>query len=1066
MLLLTCLFVGIGLATAQTQRVTGTVTAEEDGLPVVGASILVKGTTVGTITDVDGNFTLSNIPSSAKVLQISYIGMQSQEVAIKPTVRVVLKADAEVLDEVVVVAYGTAKKESLTGSVAVVDSRKIEQRIGTSVTGALEGSVPGIQVNNSYGEPGSNPSIRVRGFGTISSNGGAADPLYVVDGVPFDGNISDLNAADIESMSVLKDAASAALYGNRAANGVILITTKKGKDFGKTTISLSVNQGIYNRGIPEYERLGADQWMEAQWTGMKNYAMTLSSLNLSESEAREYASQHLIGDLVKRNIYDAADNQLFDSNGKLTAKKLSGYNDLDWFKELERNGHRQEYTISATTAGEKYNVYSSVGYLKEDGYIIETGFERFSGRVNSTYNPTKWLKAGINVAATTQLQNYNSNAYSSYYANPFYTARNMAPVYSMYMHNADGSYALDEKGNKQYDLSSDYLSNRHIIYELYNDKEERRRNTLGGQAFATVTLPYGVDVTVKGDLSHMTNNNSKYNNPNIGDGATNKGRLTNYAYQYRTYNVQQLVNWKHDFDKHHVDLMVGHENYAYLKKLTYGMNTGMSVSGNYTMGNFTTNSYYLGYDDEYKTESYLSRARYNFDDKYFVEASFRRDGSSRFHPDHRWGNFYSIGASWNIIKESFMQTYDWVNSLKLRVSYGEVGNDAGVNYYGYMALYNLDKNGGTGALTKKSLAADDIKWETTQTVDLGVDGRLFDRLNFSIGYFDKRSKDLLFEVKLPLSSGSYPYDENNTNMTQYKNIGTISNRGFELSIDADIVKTRNFTWNLGADASFIKNKMIKLPGGNDILHGLQKYSEGHSIYEFWTYHYEGVDQMTGNALYTLDPEMKAKAVADKKVVSINETDYTTDTTYGLKQWSGSALPDVYGSFRSLLSWKDLTLNTLFTYSLGGKVYDSSYKNLMDTGASSASALHKDILNSWSGVPEGMTETSIDRIDPNGTPVINHNLTTYNNGVSDRWLTSGSYLMLKNVNLSYKFSRKMLSKFGIEGLSINAGVENLFTLTSRKGLNPQYSFSGFSASGEQEDTYMTARVYNMGLTLKF
>lgn len=997
---------------------------------------------------------------------VSFIGLQTQEVAIKPIVNVVLKTDSETLDEVVVVAYGTAKKESLTGSVSVVDSKKIEQRIGTSVTGALEGSAPGIQVNNTYGEPGANPSIRIRGFGTISTQSGAADPLYVVDGVPFDGNISDLNSADIESMSVLKDAASAALYGNRAANGVVLITTKRGKEYGKTSISLSTNQGMYTRGIAEYDRLGADQWMEAEWLGLKHYAMSTPSLSMNETDAASYATQNLISSLVKRNIYDAADNALFDSNGKLIANKLAGYNDLDWADALERKGYRQEYTLSATTTGEKFNVYSSVGYLKENGYIINTGFERFSGRVNTTYNPTKWLKTGINLSATAQNQNYNENAYGSYYANPFYTSRYMAPVYPIYAHNADGSLIYDEDGNKQYDLTSSYLSNRHIIYELLTDQQQQKRNTLGGQAYATINLPYDLSVTVKGDLSHRTNNISQYNNPNIGDGAENNGRLTNYAYQYRTFNVQEQVNWKRSFGKHNVDLMLGHENYGYLMEVTYGMNTNMSVSGNYTMGNFTTNSYYQGYNDEYKTESYLSRLRYNFDERYFFEASLRRDGSSRFHPDHRWGNFFSVGGSWNISKEAFMEEVEWVDYLKLRASYGEVGNDAGVSYYGYMALYELGKNGGTGALLKKSLPADDIKWETTQTIDIGIDGRLFDRLNFSLGYFDKRSKDLLFEVKLPLSAGSFPMNDASVNMTQYKNIGTISNRGFEFAADVDVLRTKDWNWNIGLDATFLKNKIITLPDGQDILQGMQKYSEGHSIYEFWTYHFVGVDQMTGNSLYTLDPAQKSKAAESGKLVTINGTDYTTDTTYGLKDWAGTALPTVYGSFRTSLSWKDLTFGALFTYSLGGKTYDSGYANLMSTAAASASALHTDVLKSWNGVPEGMTETSPNRIDPNGIPVLDHNLSTYNNALSDRWLTSASYLVLKNINLSYRFPKKIIGKLGIAGLTINAGIENLFTLTSRKGLNPQYSFSGYSKTGQEDDTYVTARVYNLGLTLNF
>ncbi|MCD8032632.1 MAG: SusC/RagA family TonB-linked outer membrane protein [Bacteroides sp.] len=992
--------------------------------------------------------------------------MLSQEITISPNVKIVLNADSKLLDEVVVVAYGTAKRESLTGSVSVVDSRKIEQRITSTVTSALEGSAPGIMVNSTYGEPGTTPTIRIRGFNTLSTNTGASDPLYVVDGVPFDGSIADLNPADIESISVLKDAASAALYGNRAANGVILITTKKGKEYGKTSISLSINQGIYNRGLKEYDRLSADPWMEAQWTGMKNYAMTLSSLEYDEKAASDYATANLIGDLVKRNIYDAADDALFDTNGKLIAKQLPGYTDLDWFKELERNGHRQEYTFSATTAGEKYNVYSSVGYLKEDGYIIETGFERFSGRINSMFNPTKWLTSGINVYTTTQKQNYNSTAYSSYYANPFYMARNMAPVYPVYLHNADGSYTLDENGKKQYDLESDYLSNRHVIYERYADHEYRRRNSLGGQAYATIKLPYNIDVTVKGDLNHRTTNRTKYDNPNIGDGAANGGRLSNYAYEYRTYNVQQLINRNYDFGKHHVDLMLGHENYSYLMKLTYGMNTGMSIAGNYTMGNFTTNSYYQGYNQDYKTESYLSRARYNFDKKYHFDVSYRRDGSSRFHPDHRWGNFYSFGASWNIRKEEFMSTIDWVNSLKLRASYGEVGNDAGIDYYAYMALYNLDKNGGSGALVKRTLAANDIKWETTQTVDLGFEGRLFDRFNFSLGYFDKRSKDLLFEVKLPLSAGSYPFNSSSTNMTQYKNIGTISNRGLEFSADVDIFRKRTWGWNFGLNITFIKNKIIKLPDGTDILNGMQKFSEGHSIYEFFTYHFEGVDQMTGRSLYTLDPDMKETAMENESLVSINGIDYTLDTTYGLKDWAGSGTPRVYGSFHSTWNWKDLSLNALFTYQLGGKVCDLSYRSLMTTSAASASALHKDILKSWSGIPTGMTETSVDRIDKNGIPAINHNLSTYNNALSDRWLTSASYLVFKNINLSYRLPKKYLNTLGVEGLTVTTGIENLFTVTSRKGLNPQATFSGVSETGYEDNTYVTPRVYNIGLILKF
>ena len=569
---------------------------------------------------------------------------------------------------------------------------------------------------------------------------------------------------------------------------------------------------------------------------------------------------------------------------------------------------------------------------------------------------------------------------------------------------------------------------------------------------------------MKGDVSHSTSNNKKYDNPEIGDGATNNGRLTSYAYQYSTVTLQQIINWNYQFnDVHNVELMAAHESYSWQRKYTAGMNTGMAVDGNLTMGNFLNNSYFLGSDDEDKTESYLARAKYNYADRYFVEASFRRDGSSRFHKDNRWGNFFSLGASWNMKQEKFMKDVDWVNALKLRASYGEVGNNMGVNYYGHMALYTIDKNGGEAALVKKSLSAPDIKWETTQTVDIAVEGTLFNRLNFQIGYFDKRSKDLLFEVRLPLSAGSYPWVDDNMNMTQYKNIGTVSNRGWEISLNGDIIKNKDWRWNLGVDATFLKNKIIKLPDGKDILHGQQNYSEGHSIYEWYTYHYAGVDQMTGTALYDIDPDKKESAEAAGALMTINGVDYATTTSYAKRDWRGSALPTVYGSITSALSWKNFNLNMLFTYSLGGKTYDGSYASLMGVSESGASgnAYHKDILNSWDGAPAGMTENSANRVDPNGTPRADFYKSSDLNGVSDRWLTSSSYFVFKNLNLSYSLPTNWMKSIGLEGITVNAGVENLFTLTSRKGLNPQYSFNGGS-----DDTYVTARVYNFGLSVKF
>ena len=1052
------LFLFVGAALAQT-KVTGTVLSQEDGQPIIGAAVKVVGTTTGALTDVNGRFSVS-LPQGKDMVEITYLGFEGKTLKAKNGMRVFLKTDAAALDEVVVVAYGTAKKQSITGAVSTIDEKAIEKRIASNVTSALEGAAPGVQVNNTYGEPGAEPTIRIRGIGSLN---GSNTPLYVVDGIIYNGNIADLNPEDIKTMSVLKDAASAALYGNRASAGVVIITTKSGVSHeGNSSIDLKINHGFYNRGIKEYDRLGVNDYMETSWKAMKNWAMT-GSMGLSEDEAKAYASAHLASDVMHQNIWDRASDQLFDENGKMVANVLDGYTDLDWEDNIERTGQRQEYILSGNFTNDKTNVYASLGYLNEKGYIISSDYERYTARVNSTFTPNKYFTAGVNLNGTISTRHFNDNAKGSAYSNPFSTARYMAPIYPIYSHNADGSIATDQNGEYVYDTKSDYLDNRNIAYELRKDQDTRKRNVLNGTAYLTLNLPYDFSVTVKGNLSHRSSTRQQYNNPEIGDGAANGGRLSNYSNEYEDYTMQELLNWGHEYGNHHIDAMVGHENTHYQTENFMGMNTNMAVDGIYVLNNFLTNSYLNGYNDEYATESYLARVRYNYDQRYYVDASLRRDGSSRFHKNNRWGNFFSFGATWNAKKEEFLRTVKWVNQLRVRASYGEVGNDAGVDYYGYQALYYIEKNGGNSALMKQSLSADDIKWETAQTVDAAIEGRLFGRMNFSIGYFDKRNKDLLFAVRLPLSAGSYSYGEY-FNMTVNKNIGTIANRGIELSVDADVLQKKDWNVNVGLDATFIKNKIIKLPNGDNILSGVHNYTEGRSLYDFYTYHFEGVDQMTGRSLYTLDPEKKETAAQQGELVTINGVDYTTDTAYGKRDFHGTAAPTVYGSVHGNVSWKDLTLSLLATYSLGGKTIDYTYQTLMSTNAmSSGSALHKDALKAWNGVPEGMTETSANRIDPNGVPAMDYNLSSKNNATCDRWLTSASYLVMKNISLSYSLPKKWLTSLnaGVNGATLTAGVENLFTLTGRKGMNPQYNFTGGS-----DDTYVTARVWNFSLNVNF
>ena len=1100
-LTLASLFLFVGLALAQT-TVKGTVVTYEDNEPIIGASIQVVGATnIGTITDVNGNFSLQ-VPAGRKTLKITYVGMEPLEVAVteKP-LRIQLRNDANNLDEVVVVAYGTQKKTSLTGAIQEVKSEEILMRPTSSVASALEGMVTGVQVNSTYGVPGEDPAIRIRGIGTVN---GSSSPLYILDGVPYGGNISDLNPQDIESMSVLKDAASAALYGNRASNGVILITTKKGKQ-GKLNMSADIKLGTYSRGIPEYDLMDASKWMEAQWLTLKNNRMSAGD---DPATAAEYATKNLISDRLYLNIFNVADDALFTADGKLTTNSIKGTyaEDLDWYDQAIHNGFREEYNLNANGATDKSDYLFSVGYLNENGYLKTSGFDRISGRAAVNVQPVKWFKSGLNVNVTHQTYNSTYGTSDGGYTNPFMYCRNIAPIYPVHLHDVNtGQYILDEFGNLQYDggsytdadgqvqITRNQFQNRHLIWENELNKINTIRNTMNAIAYADIYLPYNFTFTLKGNLNTRHSEQNEYNNAIIGDGQGNSGRGKRVDYRYKNWAFQQQLHWSHEFGIHSVDALIGHENYHYTYNYLYGYKTTQVFPGVNNLNNFTDITNLYDYNDVYRTESYLGRVRYGYDNKYNIEASFRRDGSSRFAKDARWGNFWSIGGNWVISNEDFMKPVDWVNYLKFRADYGEVGNDAGSGYYGYMALYNsTTPNANKGSFWIGQLPNEDLKWETGQSWGIGLDGRLFNRLNFSIEYFDKRNKDLLFDVYNPLSAGAT--STSNAESVITKNLGTISNKGIEISLDADVFKNRDWRINVGADLTLLKNKIVTLPEQNKdgIIDGTKKIVEGKSRYEFFVYTWEGINTKNGLSLYkfndddyymtidaagdpvntkddagNLKPEFVGKIPIDgdnlKSVVYIDGVPYSYLTTYGKREFHGSAIPKAYGGFHFTVAWKGLSLYTLFTYQLGGKIMDSNYSSLMSASGTPYS-LHAEAADGWT-IEKA---TDYDAVDPNGIPQLNDaalipgtSVKADLNSTSSRWLTSASYLILKNLNLSYSLPKNLVRKADLEGVTLTLACENLFTKTARKGMNPQQNFSG-----TQSNTFVTPRVFTVGLNVKF
>lgn len=1079
LLMVSVMLCALGLQ-AQNRTFRGTVLDASNQEPLIGATIMPIGGGQGTSADVDGHFAIT-VPANVKKAKVSYIGYTTKEVELKPDMTIYLDATSTSLNDVVVVAYGTATKESLTGSVAVVGSKEIEERPVTSVTAALEGNAPGVQVNNTVGTPGSEPTIRIRGFNSIN---GSNAPLYVVDGIPYNGSIADLNPADIESMSVLKDAASAALYGNKGANGVILITTKKAKNVGQVDVTLQVRQGMYTKGIPNYDRLGANDWMQVAFNGAVN-GMVSSVEGTTYEQALNTYRDNFISGYAKSNIYGLPQEQLFNEYGKfIGGNPLPGYTDLDWWDAVSvKSGYRQEYNVNAAAATEKYNVFASVGYLKEHGYTISTDFERFNARVTANYNPTSYLKFGINLAATQQEMDNLASANDGS-VNDIFNTQSMAPIYPYYEHDADGNIVYDDNGSPVWNNAS-YLNGTNIGFTARANKARSSATVVDGSIYGTAVIPYGFELTIRGTMHRDKSNGFSTQNKIMG---SDKGIGSIYQsyYDIRQHTFLQELNWSQDYGLNHVDVLLHHENTTYYTGYNSVLARNEVREDVFNLSNYISNAetpaMIGGSIGETHDESYLGRARYNWNQRYFGEFSLRMDGTSRFAPKNRWGTFWSVGASWVLSKEKFMQNFNWLDYAKLRAAYGSVGNCMSAGAYSYWALYTRGKTyDGEYTLIPAQLPAN-VKWEATKTFDIALEGSMFnDRFGFSIGYFHKYNSDLLFEETLALSVGTIGNSGFNPSVT--KNVGTMRNTGWELAFNGDVIRNGQFTWSLQADATFLKNTVVKLPNHRTYFPGNYIREEGKSIYEFYVYPWAGVDQLTGRSLYEIDrnsydfcqmnenyelifsEDLYNTAInnarEDGELVEYNGKLYTTNYNYAGRVVAGTSLPTVYGSFGTSFNWKGISLSALFTYSLGGQTLDAAYASFMTIG-NTPGALHKNLLGAWSEVPAGMTADSPDRIDPNGIPQVNTDKSMYDTySASTRFLTSSDYLVFKNLNIAYDFPRKWVKALQMQGLNIGMSIDNLFTVTKRKGMNPQQSFSG-----SQTNTYVTARVFSFQLTGRF
>ncbi len=997
---------------------------------------------------------------------ISYIGMESQTVTIKPNLKVVLRTNSEMLDEVMVVAFGTAKKSAFTGSAKVVDAEKLEQSQVTSITNALAGAVPGVTMTSSDGAPGSTSSIKIRGFSSINAGN---DPLIVVDGAPYAGDLANLNPNDVESMTVLKDAASNALYGARGANGVIIITTKRASQKGDAIVTFDAKWGANTRALQKYEVItDPGQFYEVHYGAMKNYYM--NALGMSAEAAWLNANNNLFGKNggLGYNVYTVPEGQLLiGQNGKLnpnaTLGRVVSYKGEDylllpddWEEVGTRTGLRQEYNFSVSAANEKSSFYVSLGYLGNEGITPDSDMKRLTARLKADYQAKSWMKVGANMSyARFDHNSLGNNGSSSSTANVWAFVTQQAPIYPAYIRNADGSIKLDENGFKMMDygnglnagLTRPFIGDANPIMDNMLNTNNSEGNAMTGNGFIDITPLPGLKVTLNGTFNLDETRFTYVYNPYYGQFDSTGGTVTKAHSRTYDYNLQQLVSYTRSFGSHNVDILLGHEYYDYrYAELGASRHMMFSQDNKELSGAIIDDQTSSSYKSRRNNEGYLGRLQYNFDERIFASASVRRDASSRFAPDHRWGTFWSAGAAWLINKESWFDV-PWVQELKVKGSIGAQGND-NIGDYRYTDVFTIVNSNGNVGTSFSSKGTEDITWETNTNINFGVEFQLWNRLTGSIEYYNRRTSDMLFAFSVAPSLGYANY---------FDNVGNMVNQGVEMDFNVNILDTRNLKWNVNLNLSTLKNRITMLDEGKKTNQeytaegkAYKGYSDGSffvgedlPLFTWRLKEYAGVSEDGQSMWYKNVKDENGKITGREKTTVYADADYyiTEETT----------LPKAYGGFGTNLKVYGVDFGINFTYQLGGKQYDNTYAYFMSSPTGSVGYnYHKDVLNAWT--PENKN-SNIPRFQLNDQ---------YTAAASTRFLTSSSYLNIQNINVGYTLPASWTKKVAINSLRLYMSAENVFYWSKRKGFDPRQSFSG----APNATYYSPMRTISGGVTFQF
>lgn len=969
------------------------------GLVLPGANILEKGTKNGTLTDFDGNFTLT-VGTNA-ILVVSYMGFVTQEISIKNIehLLITLIEDATGLDEVVVTAYGTSNKRSFTGSASKISNKTLERTSSASFETALQGRVSGVNVFTT-GQPGGSSNMQIRGVGSIN---GLTQPLYVLDGVVINsdnnsrigGNgavnnvnpLSTMNSADIESITVLKDAAAASLYGSRAANGVVVITTKKGIK-GETELTLNTEFGL-SRNLTKEKTISNAQFKDLWQEGQLNQY-------IQNNENGEFNRVYADSDLYS-NYQDLAKSDYESIYGSTNANS-------DWLDAIYQTGSMKKYGLSARGGNDKTKFYISGDYLDQTGTIIKSDFKRYSGRINLENKAKDWLNIGVNLSVAKSER--NTGQYDGTYAgglNPLYMARVLPQAAPIYDPNGYGGFA---------NLPNAIEKNANPIGVIEVGEYVNNEFRVRGDAFAEFEILKNLKFKTTFGVDHQALEELLYDNKEFGaGGGVWNGVLYVSQGEVFQHTSSNLLTYSKQVNKHGFNGLLGFEKQvSNMESIT---NSGYDILDSELLSSSSIGSLWSwsGYSENYSLLSYFSRFNYNYDQKYFVDASFRRDGSSRFGKDSRWGDFWSVSGGWILTEEKFMDA-EFLDYLKLRSSYGTNGNLPS-EYYASLAFFNTDGQGygGASGLSYGQLANPDLSWELSNNFNIGVDAVLLNKLNITVEYFSKFTKDLLMNIPVSATTGF---------SNQLQNFGEMKNSGWELDFGYTPISNSSFSWRTKLNLTMLNNEITKLKG--DLIPSYNSSNGqdptivkvGESLNSFYLRDYAGVNSTNGMAqYYVLENGQRTGEI-------------TTDANAAGFGVFGSAFHDVQGGFHNQLVYKNINLDFLFTFGMGGKAYNRTAFKRDDDGFSPQFTNTTAQLNPW---------------NPNNTaanvPIRINGNTSFSNDVSTRHLYNADYLKLRNIKLSYNFPEGKFFKGG----SIYLQGDNLFLFTELDDYDPEAIANG-------------------------